>query len=80
MSHSFEICCYHTILLAVLVGITALTFYAGLLDRQTGNLIADNRQCAGGGAAAGEQVTAGENDITERILPPLTGAATERCD
>lgn len=70
----------HTILTVVIAGITVLTLYAGSLDRQTGDLIADNRQCAGGGAAAGEQVTAGENDITDRILPPLTGAATERCD
>lgn len=57
-----------------------MTLYAGSLDCQTGDLIADNRQCAGGGAAAGKQATAGENDITDRILPPLTGAATERCD
>lgn len=70
----------HTILTVVIAGITVLTLYAGSLDCQTGDLIADNRQCAGGGAAAGEQVTAGENDITDRILPPLTGAATERCD
>ena len=70
----------HTILTVVIAGITVLTLYAGSLDRQTGDLIADNRQCAGGGAVAGEQVTAGENDITDRILPPLTGAATERCD
>lgn len=70
----------HTILTVVIAGITVLTLYAGSLDRQTGDLIADNRQCAGGGAAAGEQVTVGENDITDRILPPLTGAATERCD
>lgn len=70
----------HTILTVVIAGITVLTLYAGSLGRQTGDLIADNRKCAGGGAAAGEQVTAGENDITDRILPPLTGAATERCD
>lgn len=70
----------HTILTVVIAGITVLTLYAGSLGRQTGDLIADNRQCAGGGAAAGKQATAGENDITDRILPPLTGAATERCD
>lgn len=75
-----NVCIYHSILTAVIAGIVTLTLYAGSLDRQTGGLIADNRQCAGGGAAAGEQVTAGENDITDRILPPLTGASTERCD
>lgn len=70
----------HTILTVAIAGITVLTLYAGSLGRQTGDLIADNRQCAGGGAAAGKQATAGENDITDRILPPLTGASTERCD
>lgn len=69
----------HTILTVVIAGITVLTLYAGSLDRQTGDLIADNRQRADGGAAAGEQAADG-NEITERILPPLTGAATERCD
>lgn len=80
MTMRHNVCIYHSILTAVIAGIVALTLYAGSLDCQTGDLIADNRQCAGGGAAAGEQVTAGENDITDRILPPLTGAATERCD
>lgn len=70
----------HTIFTVAIAGITVLTLYAGSLGRQTGDLIADNRQCAGGGAAAGKQATAGENDITDRILPPLTGASTERCD
>ena len=77
MRHNVYI--YHAILTAVIAGIVALTLYAGSLDRKTGDLIADNRQCADGGAAAGEQAADG-NEITERILPPLTGAATERCD
>ena len=79
MTMRHNVCIYHSILTAVIAGIVALTLYAGSLDRKTGDLIADNRQCAGGGAAAGEQAADG-NEITERILPPLTGAATERCD
>lgn len=80
MSRRLNVAVYHLLLTIVIAGITALTLYAGSLGCQTGDLIADNRQCAGGGAAAGKQATAGENDITDRILPPLTGAATERCD
>ena len=72
---------YHIILVTVIAGIVALTFYAGTLDRWTGDLIADNRQCVGGGAAAGEQAAADGNEITERILPPMTGAGSaERSD
>lgn len=70
----------HTILTVAIAGIAALTLYAGTLDRRTGDLIADNRQCADGGAAAGEQAADG-NEITERILPPMTGAGSaERGD
>ena len=81
MSLRLKVTVYHLLLTVIFAGITALTLYAGTLNHQTGDLIADNRQCADGGTTAGEQAAAGGSEITERILPPMTGAGSaERSD